>query len=184
MRKLTYLESKLLKKTDFFRYRQEDTTRENAVIGSFKLKNHEEYRQYLKMASCVKQLSRSLAQLPDDNELKITISRELRNKLYRMGVLESVNCSLEDCSQITVPMFCRRRLPILITKLKYAQHRTQAVDLVEHGHISIGADVVTDPATLVTRDMEDKIRWSEGSKMKRITKEFRGELDDADMMNI
>ena len=58
-----------------------------------------------------------------------------------------------------------------------------AVSYVEQGHIRVGPHLVTDPCYLVTRNMEDFITWSDGSKIKRHVMEYNDELDDFDLLN-
>ena len=67
---------------------------------------------------------------------------------------------------------------------KYAQTLQQAVTFVEQGHIRIGPEIVTDPAFLVTRTMEDFITWSNGSKIRRTIQRYNDQEDDFDLMNL
>jgi U3 small nucleolar ribonucleoprotein protein IMP3 len=53
--------------------------------------------------------------------------------------------------KITVSAFARRRLPVVMTRLRMADHVQSAVDLIEQGHVRVGTDVITDTAYLVTR---------------------------------
>lgn len=46
----------------------------------------------------------------------------------------------------------------------------------------VGTEVVTDPAYLVTRNMEDFVTWVDSSKIKRIIMQYRDKLDDFDLM--
>jgi U3 small nucleolar ribonucleoprotein protein IMP3 len=46
----------------------------------------------------------------------------------------------------------------------------------------VGPDTVTDPAFLVTRNMEDYITWVDSSKIKRKVMEYNDALDDYDAM--
>lgn len=57
-----------------------------------------------------------------------------------------------------------------------------AVKFVEQGHVRVGAEVVTDPAFLVTRGLEDYVTWVEGSKLKRAGLRVRDEVDDYDLL--
>ena len=43
----------------------------------------------------------------------------------------------------------------------------QAVQYIEQGHVRVGPDTMTDPAFLVTRNMEDFVTWVDTSKLKR-----------------
>ena len=66
--------------------------------------------------------------------------------------------------------------------LKYAEHLTEAVTYIEQGHIRVGPDTITDPAFLVTRNMEDFITWVDSSKIKRKVLQYNDKLDDYDML--
>jgi U3 small nucleolar ribonucleoprotein protein IMP3 len=46
----------------------------------------------------------------------------------------------------------------------------------------VGSEVVTDPAYLVTRNMEDFVTWVDSSKIKRNIMRYRENLDDFDLM--
>ena len=67
--------------------------------------------------------------------------------------------------------------------LKFAEHLREAVTYIEQGHIRVGPDVVTDPAFLVTRNMEDFVTWVDSSKIKRKVMEYNERLDDYDVLN-
>lgn len=45
----------------------------------------------------------------------------------------------------------------------------------------MGTDVVTDPAYLVTRNMEDFVTWVDSSKIKRNIMRYRDKLDDFEL---
>lgn len=69
-----------------------------------------------------------------------------------------------------------------MVKLKFAEHLKEAVTYIEQGHVRVGPDAVTDPAFLVTRNMEDFITWVDSSKIKRKVMEYNDALDDYDAM--
>lgn len=50
------------------------------------------------------------------------------------------------------------------------------------GHVRVGPNVVTDPAFLVTRSMEDFITWVDSSKIKRTILKYNDRLDDYDLL--
>lgn len=49
--------------------------------------------------------------------------------------------------------------------------------------IRVGPDTITDPAFLVTRNMEDFVTWVDTSKIKRKVAEYNDQLDDYDLLN-
>lgn len=46
----------------------------------------------------------------------------------------------------------------------------------------VGTEVVTDPAFLVTRNMEDFVTWVDSSKIKRNILRYQEKLDDFDLL--
>lgn len=59
----------------------------------------------------------------------------------------------------------------------------ESTTFVEQGHIRIGTEVVTQPALLVTRQLEDHIGWVDNSSIKRKILKYNDKLDDYDLMN-
>ena len=87
----------------------------------------------------------------------------------------------------------RRRLPVVLVRLKMSETLKEAVTFVEQGRkciltidfcrllccafegvhaalycadIRVGPEVVTDPAFLVTRSLEDFVTWTDSSKIR------------------
>jgi U3 small nucleolar ribonucleoprotein protein IMP3 len=58
----------------------------------------------------------------------------------------------------------------------------QAVKTIEQGHIRVGPTPTTDPALLVTRNMEDFVTWVDTSSRKRTVMQYNDELDDFDLL--
>ena len=54
-------------------------------------------------------------------------------------------------NKVTVAAFCRRRLPVVMTRLRMCETVHNGVRFVEQGHVRVGPEVVVDPAYLVTR---------------------------------
>lgn len=54
---------------------------------------------------------------------------------------------------------------------------------ISHGHVRIGPEVITDPAYLVTRNLEDFITWVDGSNIRKTILKFNGEQDDYSELN-
>jgi U3 small nucleolar ribonucleoprotein protein IMP3 len=80
-------------------------------------------------------------------------------------------------------MFCRRRLPVVLHRLKMAETVKEAVMYIEQGHIKVGVETVTDPAFHVNRNMEDHITWVKGSKIREQIKDYEGERDDYELLD-
>jgi U3 small nucleolar ribonucleoprotein protein IMP3 len=82
-------------------------------------------------------------------------------------------------------------LLILLNLLRYqtgtscplmSEHLKEATTLIEHGHVRVGPNVVTDPAFLVTRTFEDYVTWVDSSKIKRTVMKYNDKLDDFDLL--
>jgi len=55
-------------------------------------------------------------------------------------------------------------------------HPLQAVRTIEQGHIRVGPTPITDPAMMITRNMEDFITWVDGSSRKRTIAKYNDEV--------
>ena len=99
-----------------------------------------------------------------------------------MGILSST-IKLSDVERkVGVSRLARRRLGVVMTRLRMAENVTAAVKFVEQGHVRVGTEVVTDPAFLVTRNLEDFVTWVDSSKVKRNILKYRDKLDDFDLL--
>jgi U3 small nucleolar ribonucleoprotein protein IMP3 len=67
-------------------------------------------------------------------------------------------------------------------RVKMAETIKEAATFVEQGHVRVGPTVVTDPAYLVTRAMEDFVTWVDSSKIKRTIMKYNDKLDDYDLL--
>lgn len=47
-----------------------------------------------------------------------------------------------------------------------------ATDLIEQGHVRVGAEMVKDPAFLVSRTLEDFVTWVDGSTIRKHVLEY------------
>lgn len=105
-------------------------------------------------------------------------------KLHDMGILPSTaSGKLSEVEKsVSVSAFCRRRLPVVMTRLHMAETVQAATKLIEQGHVRVGTEPVTDTAFLVTRGMEDFVTWVQGSKIKRNILKYREKLDDFDLL--
>ena len=98
-----------------------------------------------------------------------------------MGVLP-VKKSLAQVERLSTSSFCRRRLAVVMVRVHMAETLREAVTFVEQGHVRVGPQTVTDPAFLVTRDMEDFVTWVDTSKIKRKVMQYNDKLDDFDLL--
>lgn len=109
------------------------------------------------------------------------MTEQLLKKLFDMGIINTEK-SLQRADEITASAICRRRLPVVMVRLKMAETVKNAVEFVEQGQVRIGPNVVTDPAFLVTKTMEDYVTWVDSSKVRRTVQKYNDKLDDFDLL--
>lgn len=66
---------------------------------------------------------------------------------------------------------------------KMSETVREAATFIEQGHIRVGPQTVTEPAFLVTRNMEDFVTWVDTSKIKRKVMQYNDHLDDFDLLS-
>ena len=106
---------------------------------------------------------------------------QLLTKLLDLGLITTKK-SLQRAEEVTASALCRRRLPVVMVRLKMAETMAVAVSLCEQGQVRVGPHVVTDPAFLVTRAMEDYVTWVDSSKIRRTVQRYNDALDDFDLL--
>lgn len=200
MRALKFHEQKLLKKVDFYSWKDDANVREAKIIRKYHLQNREDYQKYNRMVGMVTKLVSKIKVLNKDDEIRSKISVQLLNKLYNMGLI-SKESSLIAAEKLTVSAFCRRRLPVVMVRLKMSENLKEAITLIEQGnyiyilqtiysnllciflgHVRVGPHVVTDPSFLVTRTLEDYVTWLDSSKIKRVIMQYNDKVDDFDLL--
>jgi U3 small nucleolar ribonucleoprotein protein IMP3 len=123
-----------------------------------------------------------LKSLEKSDEYRIKKTQDLLDKVYEIGLIKSKG-SLLDIDKVGISSFCRRRLAYLLFRNKYCETIKEAITFIEQGQVRVGTQVITDPAFLVTRSMEDHLTWTNASKIKRKIMEYNDKVDDYDMMN-
>uniref|UniRef100_A0A668S6F4 U3 small nucleolar ribonucleoprotein protein IMP3 n=1 Tax=Oreochromis aureus TaxID=47969 RepID=A0A668S6F4_OREAU len=137
--------------------------------------------EYNKLSRNVRDLARKIRDLDEKDGVRAQSTHRLLEKLYSIGLIPTrQNLSLTE--KVTASSFCRRRLPSIMVNLRMAQNLKTAITFIEQGHVRVGPDVVTDPAFLVTRNMEDFVTWVDSSKIKQHVMNYNEERDDFDMM--
>lgn len=204
VRKLKYHEQKLLRKTDFITYKQDQDHRDKAVIRRYMIQKPEDYHKYNKLCGVsplqplrmpldgrvnadaenqsLRQLAHRLSLLPPENATRRKHEELLLNKLYDMGILSTKSKLSAVENGVTVSAFARRRLPVVMTRLKMAETVQAATKMIEQGQVRVGVETVTDTAYLVTRSTEDFVTWVVGSKVKRNIMKYRDQLDDFELL--
>ena len=126
-------------------------------------------------------LSAKIKTLESDDPFRIAMTEQLLDKLHDMGIVTTKK-SLQKAEEITASALCRRRLPVVMVRMKMAETIRAAVTFVEQGQVRVGPNVVTDPAFLITRSMEDFVTWVDSSKVRRAVHRYNDKLDDFDLL--
>lgn len=186
VRKLKHHERKLLRKVDLLTYKSDNDHREASIRRRYHLASPLDYSKYNTLCGALRKLAHLLAALPPDSPFRIATETALLEKLHAIGILKQSRSQGGGLSavekDVTVSAFARRRLPIVMVRNGMVEHVKAAVQLVEAGHVRVGTDVVTDPAFLVSRNVEDWITWTEGSKVKRTVARYREREDDYELL--
>ncbi|RJE26257.1 u3 small nucleolar ribonucleoprotein [Aspergillus sclerotialis] len=186
VRELKHHEKKLLRKVNFHNYKSDGNHREHAIRQRYHLQDAMDYKKYNSLCGSLRQLAHKLSELDPSDAHRKKIESELLDKLWRMGILKQSREQGAGLSkverEVTVSAFCRRRLAVVMVRSGMVQTVKAAVTFVEGGHVRVGSEVVTDPAFLVTRNMEDFVTWVDSSKIKRNIMRYRDNLDDFDLM--
>ena len=162
---VTKLSAKLKVRQDYYYYLTKSVDLTVLFYGIFFWLHYNTHHQTLK---------------PDDS-FRIAMTEQLLEKLFNMGIINTQK-SLQKADEITASAICRRRLPVVMVRLKMAQNVKNAVEFVEQGQVRIGPNVVTDPAFLVTKTMEDFVTWVDSSKVRRAVHKYNDKLDDFDLL--
>ncbi|PYH95750.1 U3 small nucleolar ribonucleo protein subunit [Aspergillus ellipticus CBS 707.79] len=187
VRTLKHHEKKLLRKVDFHTYKSDNNHRESTIRTRYHLQDPLDYRKYNQLCGSLRQLAHKLSELdPETDAVRKTLESDMLDKLWRMGILKQSREQGAGLSrverEVTVSAFCRRRLAVFMARSGMVENITTAATFIEQGHVRVGTEVVTDPAYLVTRNMEDFVTWVDSSKIKRTIMRYRDNLDDFDML--
>ena len=180
-RALKYHEQKLLKKVDLLEWKKENNVHEIKVIRRYRIPDREQYHKYNRLVGHISRVVSRLKKRPANDPYRIQTTTALLSKLYHMGLIQTQK-SLLKAEEVNVSSFCRRRLPVVLVRVKMAESIKEATTFVEQGHVRVGPTVVTDPAFLVTRSMEDFVTWVDSSKIKRTIMKYNDKLDDYDLL--
>ncbi|KAL2832884.1 hypothetical protein BDW59DRAFT_138824 [Aspergillus cavernicola] len=187
VRKLKYHEQKLLRKVNLTTYKSDNRHREHTITNRYYLQNPLDYKKYSTMVGSLRQLAHKLSALdPDADPIRQKTESELLDKLWRMGILRQSREQGAGLSrverEVTVSAFCRRRLAVVMARSGMCENIKTAITFIEQGHVRVGSEIVSDPAFLVTRNMEDFVTWVDSSKIKRSILQYRDNVDDFDLM--
>ncbi|XP_010902512.1 U3 small nucleolar ribonucleoprotein protein IMP3 [Esox lucius] len=181
VRKLKFHEQKLLKKVDFINWEVDNNLHEVKVLRKYHIEKREDYTKYNKLSRNIRDLAQKIRDLDEKDGFRAQSTSKLLEKLYGTGLIPTKQ-NLALTEKVTASSFCRRRLPTVMVNLRMAQNLKMAITFIEQGHVRVGPEMVTDPAFLVTRNMEDFITWVDSSKIKKHVMTYNDERDDFDLV--
>ncbi|KAJ1652250.1 U3 small nucleolar ribonucleoprotein imp3, partial [Dispira simplex] len=166
VRQFKHHEQKLLRKVDFLHYKNDNNVHEIAVVSRYGLKNREEYHKYNQLVGDIQAAVHALSRLDPTDSVRQKEEARLLQKVHHIGLVPTTS-SISQLLNLNVTRFCLRRLPVVMCRLRMAERISLATQYIQQGHIRVGPEIVTDPAFLVTRSMEDFITWVDTSKIRR-----------------
>ncbi|PWN93576.1 putative IMP3-component of the U3 small nucleolar ribonucleo protein [Acaromyces ingoldii] len=182
MRQLKHHEQKLLKKHDFLNWKQDQSHREIKVMRRYHIQHRDDYQKYNRLVGNLHHLTLRLSRLPPTDPFRLKRESALLSKAYDIGLVDTGAKMSDILDKVNVSAFARRRLGVVMVRLKMSQSVKQAVTYIEQGQIRVGPDTITDPAFLVTRNMEDFVSWVDQSKIRQHIARYTGEHDDYDLL--
>jgi U3 small nucleolar ribonucleoprotein protein IMP3 len=182
VRALKYHEQKLLKKADYVNWKHDKSAKVAAVMRKYSISKREHFVAYMRLVGRITSLVAKLRKLDAADPVRVRVTAQLLERLFAMGVVASPARGLAQIDRLSVSSIARRRLPVVMVRMHMVQHLREAVTFVEQGHVRVGPTVVTDPALLVTRSMEDFVTWVDDSKIKRKVLRYRDQVDDYDLL--
>ncbi|CAI5755638.1 unnamed protein product [Candida verbasci] len=181
VRALKHHEKKLLKKVDFLDWKQDQGHRDTQVMRTYHIQNREDYFKYNKICGDIRKLGHKLSMLKPTDSFRIKHEQLILEKLYNMGILATKSKISDLENKVTVSAICRRRVGVVMCRLKMSESLTDAIKFIEQGHVRIGPNIITDPAYLVTRNLEDYLTWVDNSKIKKNLLKYKNKIDDYDL---
>jgi U3 small nucleolar ribonucleoprotein protein IMP3 len=181
MRDLKFHEKKLLRKVSLYSWKGEENIKVAKIMRKYHIQKREDYVAYNRICGSIQSLSAKLKTLKADDPFRIAMTDQLLDKMFNMGLVTTKK-SLQKAEEITTSSICRRRLPVVMVRMKMAETMRTAVTFVEQGQVRVGPNVVTDPAFLVTRNMEDFVTWVDSSKVRKTVQRYNDKLDDYDLL--
>uniref|UniRef100_A0A3P9NKV2 IMP U3 small nucleolar ribonucleoprotein 3 n=1 Tax=Poecilia reticulata TaxID=8081 RepID=A0A3P9NKV2_POERE len=171
VRKLKYHEQKLLKKVDFINWEVDNNLHEVKVLRKYHIEKREDYTKYNKLSRNIRELAQKIRDLDEKDGFRAQSTHRFLEKLYSIGLIPTrQNLSLTE--KVTASSFCRENVGLFPSNNKGCL----VVFLNMLTDIRVGPDIVTDPAFLVTRNMEDFVTWVDSSKIKQHVLNYNDEV--------
>lgn len=134
-------------------WRREELQAELDLLGRYGLRNKRELWRAKLIVERMRLQARRLLAMEEGRR------RSFIERLVRMGLLQP-GATLDDVLGLTVSNLLERRLQTVVYRKGLAKTIHQARQLVVHGHVAIGGQVVSRPSYLVSRDEEALVSYA------------------------
>ncbi len=142
-------------------WKTESITEENELSNKYGLKNKKEIWRAKSVVRRFRQQARIL--LGSSGKEVEKEKKEIVTRLNKLGILNTN--SVEDILPLTVNDLFERRLQTILYRKGLANTIKQARQLVVHGNVLVGENIIDVPGYTVVRDEEGSIRIVDGIKV-------------------
>ncbi|MBO58507.1 MAG: 30S ribosomal protein S4 [Euryarchaeota archaeon] len=159
-------------------WQSERIDEERTLIFTYGLRNHREIWKARSKLRRWRSNAMKLIATADSGE-DDHVSREkadLISSLHRRGLLPE-GATLDDVLRLNVEHVLSRRLQSQVYYKGLAASPKQARQLLIHGHISIGNQVMTVPGYIITRDEEAALQYNQSSDIANEQHPLRQEIE-------
>jgi len=151
------------------------------TLGTFGLKTKRELWKTQTELSRVRLQARSLLAL--GQEAREREEPILMQSLSKIGLVDQ-NSTLDDVLNLQVNDLLERRLQTIAQKKLYFKTPYQARQAIVHGHVMIGASVITIPSYIVKTEEETKIRLIPESRFNATLSKPESDLGSPETENL
>lgn len=135
---------------------KERLTEELILVGEYGLRNKRELWRTVSFLRGIRASARSYLSLTGEERVKR--ESELISRLHRLGLVAK-DAKLDDVLSLTISSILERRLQTIVFRKGLAKTIHGARQVIVHGKIMIGDQVVRSPGYFITRDEEPLMRF-------------------------
>jgi small subunit ribosomal protein S9e len=157
-------------------YEKERIHNELKIVGEFGLKNKRELWRVQYAVSKIRKAARTLLTLPENDTQRIFEGASLLRRLTRLGVLDDDHQKLDYVLSLSPQNFLERRLQTQVWRKALAKSAHHSRALIFQRHISVGEQLVNQPAFLVWKESEGDIKYSANSVLQTEKKGRRARI--------
>lgn len=135
-------------------WNKERIAMELELVGEFGLRSKRELYLAASILRGIRRAARSYLALPPEE--RAAKEKELTRRLYNLNLV-SEDATLDDALSLTVRSILSRRLQSLVFAKGLAKSLHHARQLIVHGRVKIGEEIVRTPGRILTREEENQI---------------------------